>query len=534
MKYRWMVDRHFDRCRTLRAFFATALAAAALVGGSLYAQAVPPAAVPSQPEAPDLPSKQAAPPRTRLASRQSLGSGEAPLPPGLTNPTRGLGGLSASSSPASIAGMAGATNQDVVVKVVIDPPLKNNSEQTVRRYIKTIADRPYDVRTVQEDVLRLEKSKLFRPGSVDPQYQRVGEHGIIIIYRLVESPTIKYLKFYGNKVKERHLKKQSGLKVGEQLEQIQVRDGATKVEDYYHEKGYNKATVKILEGLEPGDRGVVYLVNEGQKQKVYNVVFEGNTIASDGRLKTQIQSKPPLLWLFKGEVDQQKIREDIDSLLQYYRNLGFMRAEVSRELEWNDDQNWLTIRFVINEGPRYKIRSIKFVGQRLFTAEQLSEKLKLKAGDFFDRPKLDKDMVHLRDKYGMKGYVFADILQEPKFSPNPDELDQIDLVYQIDEGRPCVVSRIDVQIIGDNPHTRRNTILNRVSLHPGDLLSTRELRDSERRLKGSALFKNTPGEEPQIKFERPDLSGESGLAGKPGAPSGFRGQSPDAPRQGAR
>ncbi|MGH7135318.1 MAG: POTRA domain-containing protein, partial [Pirellulales bacterium] len=181
-----------------------------------------------------------------------------------------------------------------------------------------------------------------------------------------------------------------------------------------------------------------------------------------------------------------------------------------------------------------KVRSIKFVGQKLFSAEQLGEKLKLKEGDYFDKSKLDKDRITIVDKYGMKGYVFADIQQDAQLNANMDELDQIDLVYQIAEGRPCVVSRVDVKIAGDNPHTRRNTILNRVSLHPGDLLSTKELRNSERRLKGSALFKNTPGEEPQIKFERPDLTGETGLADRPVGPSGFRGQSPDTPQREAR
>ncbi|OYV95842.1 MAG: hypothetical protein B7Z73_01800, partial [Planctomycetia bacterium 21-64-5] len=156
-------------------------------------------------------------------------------------------------------------------------------------------------------------------------------------------------------------------------------------------------------------------------------------------------------------------------------------------------------------------------------------KLKLKAGDYFDGSKLNKDISALKDKYGMKGYVFAEVQPDQRFSGDPDQLDQIELTYQIAEGRRCVVSRVDVQILGDNPHTRRNTLLNRVSLHPGDLLSTRELRDSERRLKGSGLFKNTPGEAPEIIVHRPEVD-QSG----PGGSGSFRGQSPDPGRRGAR
>lgn len=530
MKYRLMVD-----CGpALRAWLAAVLAIVVLADCDVWGQDAPLVGSPDQAETPILPSKEAPPPRQRLASHQPLASGAAPLPPGLTNTPRNLGDLPSSRS-LPPPGLTGLTGQETVVKVVIDPPLKHSSEQQVRRYIKTIADRPYDVRTIEEDVKKLENSKLFVRGSVNVEYQRVGERGIIVIYHLVESPTIKYLRFFGQvKVKERHLKKQSGLKVGDALDAFMVKDGASKVEEYFHEKGFNKATVKIIEGTGKDDRGVVYVVNEGQKQKVAKVEFEGNKIADDGRLKTQIQSKPPLLWVFKGEVDRQKIEEDVAKLKDYYHGLGFVQVRIQRELVWNQDQNWLTVRFIIDEGPRYKVRSVKFIGQKLFTAEQLSEKLKLKAGDYFDKSKLDKDRIALEDKYGMKGFVFAAIQQEALLNDDPDALDQMDLVYQIEEGKPCVVSRVDVKIGGDNPHTRRNTILNRVSLHPGDLLSTKELRNSERRLKGSALFKNTPDEGPKITFDRPDMSGGAGLADRPAGPGGFRGQSPDTPRREAR
>ncbi|HVX16110.1 MAG TPA: POTRA domain-containing protein [Pirellulales bacterium] len=531
-----MVDCSFDRYRSLRAAIAVGIVALALGERSTCAEDIGKIlSVDGQSGEPALPSKNAPPPRTRVASRQPLASGEAPLPPGLTNKTPNLGSLPTVRHPA-LPSMAGLTEKDTVVKVVIDPPLKHTAEHLVRKCIKTTADRPYDVRTVEDDVERLVKSKFFAPGSVNVDYQRVGEHGIIVTYHVVEFPTIKYLRFHGQvKVKERHLKKNSGLKEGDPLDPMTVKDAATKVEDYYHEKGYNKAKVRILEGLKKDDRGAVFLVNEGQKQRVSKVEFEGNTVASDGRLTTQIQSKPPILWLFKGEVDRQKIEEDVQRLYEYYRGLGYFRARINRELVWNQDQNWCTVRFIVDEGPRYQIRNISFVGHHLFTEQELKEKLKLRPGDYFDRPKFDKDKLAIEDKYGIKGYVFAQVQQDPIFSSDPDKFDQIDLVYQIEEGQRCVVSRVNVTITGDNPHTRRNTILNRVSLHPGETLSLRELRDSERRLKASSLFKTTPGDEPKIEFKSPDLADQdTGLAGRPAGPrgpGGFRGQSPDPPRQ---
>jgi outer membrane protein insertion porin family len=524
-----MVDRSFDRCRPLRAMIVAGLVGLALGRGSLMAQDLGTIDSLDQRQVPSLPSAQAPPPHPRMASRQKLSSGEAPLPPGLINQVPNFQNLPATTAPPP--GLMGVTGQQIVVKVVIDPPLKEVPEHVVQRNIKTMADRPFDVQTVEEDVRRLKKSKLF--GAVDVTYQRVGENGILVRYLLIERPTIKYLKFYGQqKVRERTLKKQSGLKAGDPWDPSIVDDARTKLDEYYRDKGFNKASVKILEGRGKNDRGVVFLINEGQKQKVAKVEFEGNSIASDSRLKTQIQSKPPLLYLFKGEVDRQKIEEDVGRLYDYYRTLGFFQARIARELVFNRDQNWLTVRFIIDEGPRYKVSKISFIGQKVLTADYLRENLKLNEGQFFDKTKLDRDVTAITDKYGVRGYVFAVVQPEQQLSREPSQIDQIDLVYQIAEGRPCVVSRVDVKIAGDNPHTRRNTILNRVSLHPGDVLSTRELRDSERRLKASSLFKNKPGEEPRITFDRPDLNdADAGLVEKPRAPGGFRGQSPDAPRR---
>ena len=63
---------------------------------------------------------------------------------------------------------------------------------------------------------------------------------------------------------------------------------------------------------------------------MWTVNFIGNSIASGDRLKTQIQSKPPFLYLFKGELDRKQVDEDVERLTAYYRGLGFFRARIGR------------------------------------------------------------------------------------------------------------------------------------------------------------------------------------------------------------
>ncbi len=70
----------------------------------------------------------------------------------------------------------------------------------------------------------------------------------------------------------------------------------------------------------------------------------------------------------------------------------------------------------------------------------------------------------MQDLYGSNGYVFADVRPETVFLEEPG---QVDLVYHIDEGERFRVGRIFVHIGGDNPHTRIQTALNRVTIYPG-------------------------------------------------------------------
>jgi outer membrane protein insertion porin family len=347
---------------------------------------------------------------------------------------------------------------------------------------------------------------------------------------VIELPTIKYVRYYGYTVAKRKLVKKANLKEGDPLNAAAVEEAKSRLVEFYQEKGYVRVKIEIIEGNKPNDRGVKFLINEGQKQKVKTVTFQGNTIASDGRLKTQIESKPPILFLFKGEVDLERIDGDVLKLEEYYRSLGFFRARIGRELIFDEKQKWLTLNFVIDEGPRYVVRNVSFAGIDKLTEKELRQDLKLTENQFFDKGKLGRDLTDLKYKYGAKGYVFADIVDSKVFQLEPGELD---IVYKIDEGKRFAVGPINIKILGDNPHTRRNTILNRLSIHPGDIMDIREIDASKRRLKFSGLFVNNPaqGEEPVIQYRQPEVPPEGLYGDRPRQPGSFRGQSPDRPER---
>ncbi|HEV3024983.1 MAG TPA: POTRA domain-containing protein [Pirellulales bacterium] len=433
--------------------------------------------------------------------------------------TPGLAG-----APATAVSPEGLTGNETVVDVRVDGHKSEDSLRRIQRRIRTRVGRRIDRDLVEKDVRSLHDSKLVLAPVAE--YQRVGDNGVRVIYHVIELPTIKYVKYYGNTIKPRRLNKKVNLKEGDPLNAGAVEEARVRLVEYYQEKGFVNVKVDIKEGTKPNDRGVKFLINEGPKQKIWKVTFEGNTIASDSRLQTQIESKKPILYLFKGEVDAKRIDEDVVKLENYYRSLGFFRARIGRELIFDEQHKWLTLNFVIDEGPRYVVRNVVFAGQEKISAEELRLDLRLEAGQFYDEAKVNRDLTTLKDKYGAKGYVFAAIDERNLFQEEPGELD---VVYRIREGKRFAVGPINIKILGDNPHTRRNTILNRLSVHPGDVMDTREIRASERRLKFAGIFMNNPAEgtEPKILFKEPEVPPEEILSESSSPPRGFRGQSPD-------
>jgi outer membrane protein insertion porin family len=412
---------------------------------------------------------------------------------------------------------------------IVEVRIEGNQATEVSKLPKLVtrAGQIFDPQVIEEDVRTLHRSRKFV--DVHPKYVRVKE-GVVVIFQVVERPMLRYVKYIGNeRVSTRTLKKKAEIEVGDSMDAYIVEEARRRIESYYHEKGYDAARVKAVEGSKPGDKGAVFLIDEGRSKKSLWTSFVGNTIASDARLLTQIKSKPGVFWMIGGDIDRAKIDEDVDLLTAYYRSLGFFQAKVGRELQVvnGSGRDWTMLTFVINEGPRYKVRNVSFIGNSKFKTEFLERELKLKSGESFNQSQMETDLNMVRDIYGGRGYVFADIKADPRFLEEPG---QLDLVYNVTEGQRYRVGQINVRIRGEHPHTRHSTILNRLSLRPGDILDIRKLRDDERRLKSSGLFlaDAAKGEGPKIVFNKPD-DGEQQVAAEPGQ-RGFRGQSPDDPQ----
>ena len=397
------------------------------------------------------------------------------------------------------------------------------SADRIRQSLKTRKGFVFDKATVRTDVRRLTTTGLFR--NVQPFFQPVDQ-GMIVTFQVQERPLIGYVRFTGNKaVGEKKLLKKAELKVGEPLNRYRLEEAKRRIEEHYVERGNTGTTVQIIEGLSVNDKGATFQVTEGVRQRVRAAKFVGNTVVGSDKLRTIVKTKPGILWVFKGKVNEDVIDADVERLTKWYRNLGFFKASISRELQFDKTNTWLTITFVIDEGPRYGVRQVIVKGNQQFTTESMMQNLTLKDGDVFDMRKMNSDVTTMRNAYGGEGYIYAEIKPQLNFFEEPG---QLDIVYDISEGEQWIANRVIVNINGEHPHTRRNVILNRVSIAPGQTIDIREIQNSKRRLEASQLFETNPaqGAAPRIVVRPLNADGQSMAERDVTRNTRFRGQTP--------
>ena len=374
---------------------------------------------------------------------------------------------------------SGKSETEIVKKVCLEGNFK--TEPSKLPTLDTREGEPFDPHTLRQDVFFLARTRRFLDVKTKVDFK---EDGVIVTFQVIERPTIEEIVFIGNQdVRSQTLRKKSALEKKQPLDPYEVEEARRRVKKYYAEIGYKNPTVEVIDGTRPTDRKVVFLIDEGVSDRQLLKTFEGNTIAGDARLRTVIGSDEHDVTTYRIQFDRLKIDDEELKLIAFYRDQGFFKATIGHSLEYDGTNSRLTLRFVINEGPRYTIRNVSFAGNEHFSASELAKKLKMTGGKPFDQSELDKDLATLQDLYGSHGFVFADVQCDRRLSEDKPELD---LVYTITEGKQYRVGRVEIH--EKEQHTHFRGFMDRLSLRSGDIIDGNKLHDDERRLKFTTTF----------------------------------------------
>ena len=411
--------------------------------------------------------------------------------------------------PEELAGSAvGNENSETLTDPITEILIEGNDtiETTaIRKLVRSAVGRPPTESQIREDVRALYSTRWFF--SVEPRYRKTVA-GLVLVFRVIERPMVETVEFRGNdRIKTAYLEKLTGLKSGSPFDVSVNREAVKRIEEHYKSKGFPYTKVSLEKGNRREDRQVIFIVDEGPKVIVGSVKFDGNDSFSYGVLKQKLTLKPSILGLpFLGKYKPEQIPDDVASLKQYYHSLGYFDVDIEKEVAI-DESPWnplsykvahAIITYRIKEGPRFKIRDLIIDGNKIFTKDELAANLKQRSGDFYNARYMSKDIDGIKERYGALGRTFANAEPVPRFLEEPGTMD---LVYQINEDRVYTIRHIDVRIHEDQPHTKLSTVLNRMTVHPGDLADPKKIKQSERRI-GGQIFTQSGPDAPRINISR--------------------------------
>jgi outer membrane protein insertion porin family len=345
------------------------------------------------------------------------------------------------------------------------------------------AGEPYTKEKEEEDL-----RALYNTGDLlDVQFTTVNVAGGVKLIVTAEARAgLGDIEFSGNSVfTSTRLRQEVELKVGGSVDDTKLAKAKDAILEVYKSKGYPDVTVDyaITKGSTPGFSRAVFTINEGGRGIIKDVIFEGATSFSHGKLAEVVKSDNRnwiKFWDLKRRVERTKIEEDIKALEEFYQNAGYLDAKVVDVTPQRVDDKNVNLVYRINEGPVYTVGTVSVTGNKLYQTAELIPVFQIEAGQTFSLADMRIDLSTIADYYGSRGYADA------RVTPRIDKKGgQLGIVYAIEEGNQFKIGKIS---ISGNQKTREEVVRRELTISPTDEYNTIKIRKSQERLMALDYF----------------------------------------------
>ena len=350
---------------------------------------------------------------------------------------------------------------------------------------------------ITDAVKRYWKHGLFSDVSISAD-SIVGDN-IYLKIHLAPRPRISTINYNGLKKTEREdMEKKLGLLKGGQITPNMIDRAKILAKKYFEDKGYKNAEVFIRQRDDVAAKNQVILdidVDKKEKLKVRTIMIDGDNQLGEKKIKGTLFSKGAfaktheagkLSNLLKSKkFTPERWAEDKKNLITKYNEYGYRDAMILKDSVWNVDPKHVDIYVKVDEGKKYYIRNIKWVGNTVYTTDYLSRLLDMKKGDVYNQTYMNKRLSQDEDAVGNaywnNGYLFYNL--------QPTEVnivgDSIDLEMRIVEGQQAHINRVK---INGNDRLYENVVRRELRTKPGDLFSKEALQRSARELASMGHF----------------------------------------------
>ena len=330
-----------------------------------------------------------------------------------------------------------------------------------------------------------------------------------ITIKLRTQPRISAVNYYGIKKGEKDdLQERLQLHKGNQITQNIVDRAEAIIKQYYSEKGFGNAKVKInlREDLSAKNEMIVDIdINKNAKVKVHKIYIDGNEVMSDNKLQRVMKKtneKNKLLNLFRQKkFVEQDYKDDLNRIINKYNEKGYRDAKIISDSVVAYDDKTVDVYITLEEGKKYYINEISWVGNTVYPTGVLNEVLGIKKGDVYNQKLLNErtteDDDAVANLYMNRGYLFYNLVPIERNIKG----DSIDLEMRIVEGPQARINKV---IIKGNDRLYEKVIRRELRVKPGELFNKDDLMRSAREIAQTGHFN------PENMDIRPEPNEENG------------------------
>jgi len=362
--------------------------------------------------------------------------------------------------------------------------VKTVDEARIRNFMSVKPGQKYNADKLDNDIRSLYESGLVDNVSFTA---RPAGGGVKLTAKVATRPVLNSIGFRGNrKFSDKALAGKTDLNAGGILGEREIIKAIQNMQEKYENAGFPDVSIthQLQKTGRAGVANAIFFIDEGQRNIVHKVRFEGNTVFGQNDLKKEMKTRKKGIFSFftrSGKIDRAVLDEDVERVLDFYQNAGYLKASSTgaRIVPVKGDK--VEIVIPVNEGVKYTVNKVSFGKMTVFTAEELAPSLILRGGDAYSGKRMREDITTIKAYYGSRGY--ADVSVVPEITNAAGN--SVNIVYRVTEGKPYRVGRVNIE---GNNITQDRVIRREVPLKPGDNFNSVELRTIRNRLKNMGYF----------------------------------------------
>lgn len=366
------------------------------------------------------------------------------------------------------------------------PPHSSFDPKTITARLKTKVGDPFSQLIFDTDLKALSEEY----DRVEPEIQ-VHNGEVYITIKVWPRPSIRTIKWQGNThISTKTLQKELGVKPRSVFNRQTFNKSFNKVKEFYVKKGYFESQLQyaILPDPKTNEVDILIEVREGRSGKIDNIVFKGFTKREKSEILGMIYTKKYNLftsWLTgSGIYNEEALEQDKLTIINFLQNRGYADARVDILVKESKTEGKIILEIKAERGPIFHFGKITFKGNTLFSDKEIDELFVARPGSAYSPEKLRQSAQAIKDLYGRKGYIDANVQYETQLVAHEPVYN---VYFQIEEGTQYKIGM--VRVFG-NVQTQANVILRESLLVPGETFDSAKLKATQARLENMGYFKS--------------------------------------------